>query len=100
MPYSSGLKKAIWKTRFFLLCLACCVIGALAGIQRGFACANIFGMGSCISLNIVDTCADGADCVVVECDATSYGGGLNCGQFCLHNVAEECMNVSDAEERQ
>lgn len=82
MPYSSGLKGAIWNTRFFLLCLACCVIGALAGIQHGFACANIPGCGSIITWQEVDTCAEGSSCIQVECDGAECLQGNNCGEYC------------------
>lgn len=82
MPYNSGLREAIWKTRFFLICLAFCVIGALAGIQRGFACANIPGLGAFTGCYQYDTCSSGEPCLVVTCDGAICAEGPNGGQIC------------------
>lgn len=78
--------------RFFLICLACCLLGAIAVARRGISCATEYtGIGSLVNVEGFDgTCADGSDCTIIECDATSCGGGLNCGEICWHGVQTQC----------
>lgn len=68
--------------KLIFLYTACILIGAVAGARRGIACASIFGCGHTLQTSYYDTCADGEDCIVVECDGFGCQEGNNCGQFC------------------